>query len=252
MELTSAERQWLLTPDPRAYGADTHRASRALTSLLEEYPVSGALAVRSPCGLDHLRRFFTSDLFHDCVQSRGSMAEAFGQYLGSDIFMQHPDISRMAEVELAIAQVRRAPNLRYDPAARVTEATRVRLAPWVRLLSLHPVILPCYSNWLDHLDRAATPRLEAILDTTYRLPPSVPEDDSDLELVLVVGIPGGDGPSLEPALPALGSLLTAAQTETTCRELAQVATELDAEPDEALDIIQDFLADRLLILMPCS
>ena len=69
--LTLTERQWLLTPDPRAYGVDTHRASRALTSLLEEYPVAGALVLRTQRGLENLQLFFTSELFHHCIQWRG-------------------------------------------------------------------------------------------------------------------------------------------------------------------------------------
>src|SRR5687768_8290736 len=83
-DLTPEERQWLVAPDPRAYGVDVHRRSRALTGLLEEYPVAGALAVRCAQGLQRLYGFFAATVFHQCIQQRGSLADAFGVYLASE------------------------------------------------------------------------------------------------------------------------------------------------------------------------
>ena len=90
VDLTPEERQWLITPDPRAYGVDVHRRSRALTGLLEEYPVAGALAVRCAQGLQRLYGFFAATVFHQCIQQRGSLADAFGVYLASEAFAEQP------------------------------------------------------------------------------------------------------------------------------------------------------------------
>src|SRR5438270_2960003 len=98
--LTAAERQWVVTPLPQAYGADAYRQSRALSGLLEEYPVAGALAVRCPQGVARLQRFFASAAFHYCIQQRGSMAEAFGSYLQLAAFTEAPMVSWMALVEV--------------------------------------------------------------------------------------------------------------------------------------------------------
>jgi hypothetical protein len=64
---------------------------------------------------------------------------------------------------------------------------------------------------------------------------------------MVVGASGAAGPSLELASDELGALLNAAQTDPTCRELCTAAVRLGAEPHEALELIQGFLDERLLV-----
>lgn len=249
LELTPDECRWLTAPDSRAYGTDTYRCSRALTGLLEEYPVTGALVLRTPHGLERLHGFFAADVFHHCIQERGSMAEAFGVYLRAETFAQQPDIARMAAVEGGIARVRRAGDFPPLSLGELTPDTRLRLAPWVELLSLPPTTLPRYSTLFDCLGQYGASRLEAVLDTTYALPAGQPVQDDATEFVMVVGVSGAAGPSLEPASDELGALLNAAQADTTCRELCAVAVRLGAEPHEALELIQDFLDERLLIKM---
>ena len=41
-DLSDEERAFLVAPDRRAYGTDEHRASRALSALFEEFPVTSA------------------------------------------------------------------------------------------------------------------------------------------------------------------------------------------------------------------
>lgn len=247
LDLTSDERRWLTTPDPRAYGTDTYRCSRALTGLLEEYSVAGALALRLPRGIDRLHGFFAADVFHQCIQERGSMAEAFGAYLGAETFAQQPDIARMAAVEWGIARVRRAGDIPSRPLGELAPDTRLRLAPWVELLPLHPTTLPRYSTLFNCLGQYSASRLEAVLDTAYALPAGQPVQDDATECVMVVGASGAAGPSLELASDELGALLNAAQTDPTCRELCTAAVRLGAEPHEALEFIQGFLDERLLV-----
>jgi hypothetical protein len=247
VDLTPEERQWLVTPDPRAYGVDVHRRSRALTGLLEEYPVAGALAVRCAQGLQRLYDFFATALFHQCIQQRGSLADTFGAYLVSHDFADHPAIVHMTEVERGIARVRRALHMPDDHDAELTQGTLLRLAPWVELLSLPDTILPRYGQLRDHLVQHGPTLLEAVLDTQYPMPLALPPSDTEAAWVLVVGIPGTEGPSLESTSPELGTLLAAAQQDIVCRDLCALAVQLGAEPHEALDIIGGLVADQLLI-----
>ena len=247
LNLSPDERYWLTTPDPRAYATDTYRCSRALTGLLEEYPVAGALALRTPHGLDRLHGFFAADVFHHCIQERGSMAEAFGMYLGAETFAQQPDIARMAEIEWGIARVRRAGEIPSSPLGELTSETCLRLAPWVELLSLHPMTLPYYSVLFDHLGQYGASRLEAVLDAAYALPTGQLVQDDATECVMVVGDSGDTGPSLEPVSDELGALLNAAQVDTTYPELCAVAVRLGAELHEAEELIQGFLDECLLV-----
>jgi hypothetical protein len=245
VELTAEERQWLLTPVPQAYGTDVHRRSRALSGLLEEYPVAGALAVRGRQGLARLQGFFGSASFHQCVQQRGSIAAAFGAYLQSPPFAEHPDISCMAALELRIVRVRRA--LPISPPLASGTATRLRLAPWVELLPVPAGTLPRYSALLRRLQQYRASLLEAVLDATYRLPAGPAVRGAATEWILVVNIPGGDGPSLESTSHELGTLLSAAQQERSVGEFCALAGDLGATAEEALEILQGLLADRLLM-----
>ena len=247
VDLTAEERQWLVTPPQQAYGADAHRRSRALTGLLEEYPVAGALAVRSVKGVERLYRFFASVYFHQCVQERGSMAEAFGHYLQSDRFADIPEMAGMAAIELGVVQVRRASDLPAPADSSCGPETRVRVAPWVKLLQVHTTALPRYSVLFEYLRNSKTSLLEAILDTSRRLPGRPTAKHAADEWLLIVGIPGTDDPSLEAASHELGTLLSAAQQDIVCRELCDLAVRLGADPAETADLIAGFLAERLLV-----
>jgi hypothetical protein len=247
VDLTAEERQWLVTPDPRAYGVDVHRRSRALTGLLEEYPVAGALAVRCRQGTQRLYGFFAAAVFHQCVQQRGSMADAFGVYLGSQAFADQPAIACLAKVERGIVRVRRALDRSDDQTNTLAENTHLCLAPWVALLSVPASTLSHYSDLRHHLLQHGAPLLEAVLDPAYHLPAVLPLHDTETAFVLVVNVPGEEGPSLEPTSQELGALLAAAQEGIACQDLWAVAVNLGAEPHEAPDIIQGLVTDRLLI-----
>ena len=245
--LTAAERQWVITPPPQAYGADPYRQSRALSGLLEEYPVAGALAVRCPQGVARLQRFFASDAFHDCVQQRGSMAAAFGSYLQSAAFAEAPIVARMALVEVGGVQVRRAPSRPPAPSSPGAEDTRLCVAPWVALLAVPPTALARYSQVLQRLWHHGPVLLNAILDTTYRLPAGPRGQSAASAWILVVRDAAGDGFALEEASSELGALLAAGQSASTSGELCALAIRLGADVQEAVDIIEGLVADQLFI-----
>lgn len=248
--LTAAERQWLVTPPPQAYGADPYRQSRALSGLLEEYPVAGALAVRGPQGLTLLQRFFASAAFHDCVQQRGSMAAAFGSYLQSATFAPAPTVAPMALVEVGGVRVRRAPQGPLAPASPCTEDTQLCVAPWAALLAVPPTTLSRYSQVLQRLRQHGPILLDAILDTTYRLPAGPRVQGAASAWILVVRDATGDGFSLEAASSELGTLLAAAHPAISFAALCALAVHLGAAEQEAVDIIEGLMADRLLIRVP--
>lgn len=253
--LTAAERQWVVTPPPQAYGADPYRQSRALSGLLEEYPVAGALAVRCPQGVARLQRFFASEAFHDCVQQRGSMAEAFGSYLQSAAFAAAPTVARMALVEVGGVRVRRAPFVvppsgGSQPVTPCAEDTRLCVAPWVALLAVPPTTLSHYSQLLQRLRQHGSVRLDAILDTTYRLPAGPRVQGAASTWILVVRDAASDGFSLEEASPELGALLAAAHPASLFGALCALAVRLGADVREAVDIIEGLVANQLLIRVP--
>jgi hypothetical protein len=248
--LTAAERQWVVTPPPQAYGTDPYRQSRALSGLLEEYPVAGALAVRCPQGVARLQRFFASAAFHDCVQQRGSMAAAFGSYLQSVVFAAAPTVARMALVEAGGVQVRRAPPSVPATAGPYAADTRLCIAPWVALLAVPPTTLSHYSQVLQRLQQHGPVLLDAVLDTTYRLPagPRVPGAAS--AWILVVRDATGAGFSLEEASPELAALVAAAHPTSSFGALCALAVRLGAERQEAVDILEGLVTDQLLIRVP--
>lgn len=247
IDLTPQERQWLVTPDPRAYQTDAYRSSRALSGLLEEYPVAGAVALRCQQGLQRLHGFFTSAYFHGCIQERGSLAQAFGAYLGSPVFREQRDVARLAAVELAIAQVRRAVAPQVAAAETLSDEATICLAPWVVLFTSHPRTLPYYSAILERLQRHNTALLEAVLDPELRLPTRPSGSKGARSWVMVVGTPGEAGASLEQTSEELGTLLAATRQAISLQEFVKVAGELGAAPHEALEMLQEFLAERLIV-----
>lgn len=250
--LTPQERQWLVTPAPSAYGADAYRSSRALSGLLEEFPVAGALAVRLPRGLQRLQQFFASPAFHQCVQGRGSMAAAFGSYLGSAALRSRqapPEMAHIATVETAIAQVRRALSPLAASTEPITAETPLGLAPWVVLLTVHPDTLERYGALLASLRQRGGALVEAVLDTRHRLPRGSAWRGKATEFVLVSHIPGSDGPSLESVNDDLGKLLTAAKAPRSPADLYSFVEEMGCDPQEAREVIAGLVDDR--IFHPC-
>jgi hypothetical protein len=92
-QLSTQERALFDSIDPRAFKTDPERRFRALTALLDEFPVSCAIV-----GVTALEQFFESQNFFDVVHKRVSMALAFGEWI---------DAGEIAKLELAIAKARR-------------------------------------------------------------------------------------------------------------------------------------------------
>lgn len=216
--LADAERA-MLTAGPRAaWGADPLRSTRTLQALLEEYPVSAAVT-----GLPPLHAFFTSDRFHDCIQSRGRIVEAFGEWLTGQA-------GRIAQLELAIARSRRD--------APPTPGCLSR-AP-----GLVPVSLPedTLTTWQQLRARLGSQPLNVLVSKGFR-PSALPAPSPTTAHWLIER--GGDGGvQLGGGSEALNKLLAAAPAPRETLEAA--AVRLGASAEDAAEIIDDLLRDGLL------
>jgi hypothetical protein len=216
VDLTRAERDWLVATPRAAWGTDPERPARVLAALRDEYPVATALAP------EHAQEFFASAPFHTAVQARGSLALALGDHLAAGLDRAAASV---AVVERAIAAVRRAP-ARRRAAATVDEPTEraiLRLAP-------HAALVQVPAGTLDVLTavRAGTP------------PPAL-GDGEDAVLVLR----DGDGATVEALPDALASLLAA--TPLGRDDLCALARRLGAEPGEDADIVDGLVRDGILV-----
>ena len=185
LELTGIERIWLTQATPAAWRTDPERPARVLAALVEEYPLTTHLAPDRAAG------FFASAEFHDAVQARGSLARAFGAYLGRDA--PDPRVRALAALECAVAEVRRA-----SMPLRMPSGMRLRLTPYARVLRLP----------------SGTLQLAGVL----RAHPRMTLGDGE-EAVLVLRTPPGSEVTIEELEPELAALLEQADAGTTRDEL---------------------------------
>lgn len=216
--LSEAERSLLTAGPRRAWGTDRLRRSRTLQALLEEFSASAAVT-----GLPVLHGFFSAPEFHDCIQQRGRLTEAFGRWL-------EPLAGRVAVLERSIAQSRRDDPIPTGVIAR---------AP-----GLVPVSLPgdTLQLWQQLRAQLGAQPLRLLVSKTFR-PVPLPPPASDTEHWLIERGPDGDV-RLGGGSAALNGLLAAAPASRAALE--QVAVMLGATTEEAGEIIDDLLQEGLL------
>jgi len=263
IDLTAAERDALVKPDPRAFGTDPFRRSRSLQGLLEEYPVSAWLAGQALGDIRLLDRFFSSPFFHDCIQNRGSLALAFGEFLdrGSRAGeIRDNRVAWTAAVEGAIAALRRrglapATLASAEPDASLTAAA---MAPETDLaLSKRHAILTVAGGTGElvqqvrahlgssGLDLVATLLAADSADFTGVLT-QLQVDEAETLLLERAHDPAGDV-TLENAHSGLAALLAQAMRGTTAQALWEEAGHHGATPEEAREIVADLVLDGLLV-----
>jgi hypothetical protein len=242
--LTEAEKGFVVRPDRRAYGTDTHRASRALSALIEEYPVTSAIVARENGGIARLHAFFASSDFHECIISRGSIAEAFGAYLAT--VETDSTFSTLLELELSVVKVRRTCG-QVDDEERGSQTGHLMLSPRLRLLRAAPALLREYGRVLSLLDRHEGGRLAGVLAPELSLSGPKSEQGGSTEWILVLCPLGEDAPTMEVLPPALGALLDSARIVASVEQLSGEMVRLGAEPGEAADILAGLINDQLLL-----
>jgi len=244
LPLSEAELGWLAAADPRAFRTDPYRRARLLRALLEEYPVSAALSLGEPRALE---AFFSSRHFRGVVLGRGSSALAFGDWLLSpldrrpDFGYAHPGRDAVegrtprdacALLERAVARARRA-------SAPSLPAGHVAPSPAAPLATLPAGTAALYARVRQHLGPAP---VTALLTSGYRFPHATPLA-AGTELALIT-ISDGQAVVEEPQ-EWLEALMTRAAGP---REgWLAAARELGAEPGEDADLIDDLIAQGLLI-----
>jgi hypothetical protein len=237
--LSPEEKSWLTRPDPRAYRVDPFRQSRSLHALLEEFPCSGAL-ISNEAGISALNDYFSSPLFHQCIQQRGSLADAFGNYLQTQPF-HDPRIKPMARLEQSIVQLRRqslsplsplAPNhLMLAPNKTVValpkSTVELRSVVWTRLMEEDPNPVTAMIN--------GTPHLEAL--------PSLDETEQEF---LLLEISADENIHIEALSDALFELLHTTAQAVTMESLLHKIGEIGMSATEAQQVIEEVIEDGLL------
>lgn len=213
VDLTAAERAWLVAPPPAAWRADPGRPVRLVTALAEEYPAS---VVRATA---HAAEFLRSPHFHRAVQERGSLALAFGDHLAA---AGDPVVVALARLERAVAAVRRASR---TPVA--SPAGRLRLSPRAVVHRLPRGTL----ELLAEFRRGGSGGTLAVGE----------------ESVLVAGAAGAAEVEIEALEPALAALLERAAGGVERDELYAEARRLGADPGAETAIVDGLVVDGLLL-----
>jgi hypothetical protein len=233
--LEPAERGWLIEPDRRRWAADSLRRTRALHGLLEEYPVSGAYGVRMR-GVPSLDPFFSSVLFHQCIQDGGFLAESFGVWLAT---WPEP-ISTFARIEHALAVIRRqAPERARTPS----EDSGWETAPWVDALETAPGALDAYQTVIARLGAHPEGGVRAVVDLDWALP--------EFKFTVAKGegvvIENTNGLVLGHAPIPLVDLLRSSKSRRRIDEMVELLNALGLAPDEHQQVLRSLVEDGLLI-----
>jgi hypothetical protein len=232
--LRDDEAALLLRVDARAFRTDPLREARLFAALLEELPVSCAIA-----GVDVARGFFRSQPFQHAILTDRLVVDAFGDWL-------LPRAGGTAQLEQAIALARRRRPRRWhggpDEWAR---------APGVELARVPAGTLASFAS-----ARASLTAQAGVHGTVHELVAggvrvATPDDGPGLEHVLVVDVAGsthqdgGAGPSCATCADALFALLSFARDGRSRAALEDEARRLGAD-DEAAALIDDLAGEGLL------
>jgi len=213
VDVNAIEVAWL-TAQPRvAWCTDPARPARVLAALAAEFPATCALAA------ERAAEFFASFAFHAAVQTRGSLALAFGDHLAAS---DDRRVRTLAVLERAIAVVRRAPRAHETIALGA-----------LRLSARACVV------------RVATGGLALLAAVrTGEEPETLAAGD---EAVLAFARTVDDEVTLEPLEPALAAVLERAQGPTPEPELRAEARRHGAEAGEDAEVLASLVADGLLV-----
>ena len=244
IDLTAEERECLLATDRRVWNADAMRRKRSLKALLDEFKVSSAIAVAKTRRLATLDAFFSSPIFHHCIQHRGSMALAFADYLAA-LPLDEPRLVAIARLERALAKARRGRKPKKS-AGTFREDSLYQLSPHAE-----PVLLP--ERTLEVMNAVEQVLFEISLAPIAALADDGPDLSALPELgevdavALIAERTEGDNAGLGEATGGVVALLEAARQPVTGAQLIQAVCALGADRADARGIIQPLLDDRLLV-----
>lgn len=180
-------------------------------------------------GAKTAERFFTTDAFREVALGRGSMAVAFGQWIGERAH-------GVGRLESAMAAVRRARATKGDHGMLVC-------APHLRALVVGAGTLAYYERQRARIGPDPAARLaKGELRMTDR-PPSRGTEH------LVVERRDDGSIDLGTGSPALVGLLRFAHAPRTREAIDEEAVRLGAEAHEVAEIVHDLLAQGLLVVI---
>jgi len=218
--LDEEARAMLTRTDRRAWQTDRYRRSRALTGLIEEFPASSAQA-----GVGTLETFFSSSVFHRCIEDWGSMTEAFARWIAQRA-------GPVARIEQAMAQVRRP-----EPK----QGTGLVLSPRVAMITVSSGTLNQYQAIRAQLGDQP---LERLVKREVQPVPRPPLRGK--EHLLVEANDAGEV-SVSSANAGLAKLLDAASVPTPRERLIAVARDLGVSPAQAQQVVRELENDGLLV-----
>ena len=234
-QLTPTELRWLRASESRAWTLDPMRRTRTLAALLDEYPVSLALALQRGSSMRTLDDFFNTERFHHAVMTRGVLALAFGAYLKERIVGLEP-----VEIEHAIAQIRRRGP---SEGAHQARADRVSLSASVCVVGVPLGTFDHYAEWVS-AQRHLRGNLEPLLTRSWRAPVwgrTGPEEEW-----VLIEVQAGE-PVASSIPEGLAALLRLASRPCSMGDLiAQMRCE-GLSGSEAEEIIDELVDDGLLI-----
>lgn len=218
--LDESGRESLTNPDRRAWGTDPYRRSRALTGLIEEFPASSAQAE-----VPNLDAFFSSSVFHRCIEARGSMTEAFARWIAQKA-------GPLARIEQAMSEVRRP----ITPTG-----VGLVISPKVIMITVARGTLNQYQALRAQLgDRP----VERIINHETHPVPRV--NRRGKEYLLIEAKPAGNV-TVSAASGGLGKLLDAAAKPCPRDRLIAVARDLGASHMQAQQVVRELEKDLLLV-----
>ncbi len=266
VDVTGEEKRWLLAPDHRAWRAQSELQRRALSALIQEYPASVTLALRAPGGLASIDAFFSDPTFHACVETRGWMAVAFGDYLRStSAEFDDARLEPVAGLEQAIVRLRAGAALRPPPAAAHLEGERLSAARRVPGWHLSPdKTLTLAASGTAALHAAIYRQLDAqgeelvtrILDMDRSIPATPVGTEADQPLILELARDQGSRTQwlvgIAEVTEELAALLARATPHAPPHldRLIEHASALGADPTEAPEIVLGLIEEGTLVPAP--
>ncbi|MEC9073079.1 MAG: hypothetical protein VX938_11885, partial [Myxococcota bacterium] len=205
---------------------------------------SATLGFQEPHAAARLDGFFSSDRFHEAIQSRASLAPTFGDWWRMDCNEGHwPRATPcLLDIETCITELRRAINPDHG-APHSPARGEVMLHPGVGLLSLPTGALNLYGHVLNAMGPSRS--LDPVIRGEVSLP-SLPSVDLDQEETVLID-PFSDNGGVGPVDDSLADLLRMAEVPIAREALFDGMLKLGAEPGEQTEILEGLMLDGLLV-----
>lgn len=252
LNLTEQEKKQLLATDPRAWNYDPLRRLRTMRSLVEEFKVSATLVLSETRRLSFLENFFSSEIFHQFIQDRKSMALAFAEYLSTAIVkgeLVTPQLNDVLRLETLMARCRRdlANRIRIPTLPeKLNENLRVRLIPGADVGAFQANTIATIQAVEKYLFEVSLMPAMVLCDDAPRLE-NLPKVEPKKKIYLLC-LPGANGVSLVDIDRLDYLVLIEARTTLTIRQIIERALASGVTHAKAQEIIATALEEQTLYL----